>query len=97
MLPAVQLGKKRAARRPQKLASASPAGASLIFLSDSVSGKRFLVDTGAALSVFPHISKRPSFGPKLIGADGRPIPAWGRQQMRLSFSGTVFSHEFVLQ
>ena len=88
--------KKRQTRRPENLASASPVGASLLFLCDSLSGQRFLVDTGAAVSVFPHTSTLPSSGPPLVAADGRPIASWGRRQLQLSFSGNTFSHSFLL-
>ena len=96
MLSPLQLAKKWAAHRPQKLASASPAGAPLLFLHDKFSGNKFLVDTGAALSVFPHRSSSPPSGPPLVAADGRSIPSWGRKQFRLSFSNLCFSHDFVL-
>ena len=86
MLSALQLVKKRPAHRPQKLASVSPAGAPLIFLLDTVSRKKFLVDTGAAVSVFPHRSSLPASGPPLVAADGRPITSWGKCTLSLSFS-----------
>ena len=41
----------------------------LIFLQDSVSKQQFLVDTGAAVSVFPHRSSAATSGPLLAGAD----------------------------
>jgi len=40
-------------------------------------GKKFLVDTGAAVSVLPHRSAAPSSGVPLTGADRRPIASWG--------------------
>ncbi len=96
MLSPLQLAKKRSAHRPQKLASASPAGAPLLFLQDSFGGQRFLVDTGAAVSVFPHSSPLRSSGPPLVAADGRPISSWGRCKLQLCFSGHVFKHDFLL-
>ncbi len=96
MLPALHLSKKRPAHRPQELASASPVGAPLIFLRDNVSGKKFLVDTGAAVSVFPHRSSFPASGPPLVAADGRPIASWGKCTLQLSFSGHLFAYEFLL-
>ncbi len=50
----------------------------LIFLQDSVSKQQFLVDTGAAVSVFPPRSSAATSGPLLAGADGKPISAWGK-------------------
>ena len=96
MLPPLQLVKKRPARRPEKLASASPAGVSLLFLRDDITGDKFLVDTGAALSVLPHTSSRPTSGPSLVAADGRPISSWSHCRRQLSFSGVTFSHKFLL-
>ena len=96
MFPSLQLGKKRPARRPQKLASASPAGVPLLYLKDACSGSVFLVDTGVALSVFPHSSASPSSGPPLVAADGRSIPSWGCRILKLDFNGVKFSHKFVL-
>jgi hypothetical protein len=50
----------------------------LIFLQDLVSKQKFLVDTGAAVSVFPHRSTTATSCPLLTGADGKPISAWGK-------------------
>ncbi len=47
----------------------------LVYLHDANSKQDFLVDTGAAVSVFPHKSAAPSSGPALAGADGKPIPS----------------------
>jgi hypothetical protein len=44
-------------------------GGGMIFLKDDESKQQFLVDTGAAFSVFPHRS-----GPPLSGADEKEIP-----------------------
>ena len=44
----------------------------LTYLTDSLSNTRFLVDTGAALSVIPYAGNRPAAAdaPRLAGADG---------------------------
>jgi hypothetical protein len=87
----VQLG-KLASRR---LVSAVAPG-QLVHITDQFSQRRFLVDTGAAYSVYPHSS--PSFpgGPALSGAAGQPIPCWGERQLQLFFDGQVFSWPFLL-
>jgi hypothetical protein len=41
----------------------------LVYLHDSKTKEKFLVDTGAAVSVLPHTSKDPSTGPP---------PLWSR-------------------
>ena len=87
----VQVGGKLDRRQPTKLAATSatpqviamatamsfPTGSGLIFLKDQISGKDFLVDTEASLSILPHKSIEPPSGPKLSGANGLPIPACG--------------------
>lgn len=72
----------------------------LTFLTDDVTGTRFLADTGAAVSVLPH-TPHPAFrsehGPALAGADGKPIASWGVAHCRLSFGGRIFDNvPFVL-
>ena len=55
-----------------------PAGGSnLGFLQDSLSGRIFLVDTGAFVSVFPKIAPTPSAplsNTKLLTTSGSPLP-----------------------
>jgi hypothetical protein len=53
------------------------ANAGRIFLTDKFTHDRYLVDTGATLSVVPCTSKATLSGPLLKGADGQPIPSWG--------------------
>jgi hypothetical protein len=64
---------------------------SLIYLQDSVSNQQFLVDTGAAVSVFPHRSAAASSGPLLSGADGKPISAWGKVTKNSILASTLLS------
>lgn len=54
------------------------------------------MDTGASCSILPHrATTRPS-GPRLIGADGTEIPAWGSRQLTVCFGGRDFSFTFLL-
>jgi hypothetical protein len=53
-----------------------PANAGLIFLTDELINDRFLVDTGATLSLIPCTSNSSPSGPLLKGADGQSIPSW---------------------
>jgi hypothetical protein len=69
---------------------------SLIFLQDSVSKQQFLVDTGAAVSVFPHRSTTATSGLLLSGADGKPISAWGKVTKKLTFGLYTFIVSFIL-
>jgi len=54
----------------------------LTFLTDSLSNTRFLVDTGAAVSVLPYTGSRSCTatpdGPFLAGADRASIKSWGK-------------------
>jgi hypothetical protein len=49
----------------------------LVFLQDNNSNQKFLVDTGAPVSVLPHTESAAPSGPPLAGADGKTIPSWG--------------------
>ena len=72
------------------------AGGVLVVLRDEVSGKAFLVDTGASCSVLPFSSPATPSGPPLTGADGKNIPSWGSKQLTVRFSGRPFSFTFIL-
>jgi hypothetical protein len=83
-----------------KLASRGLVGAvspgALVLITDQLSNRRFLVDTGAAFSVFPYTSASSPSGPALAGAAGQPIPCWGEKQLSLSFGGKAFRWSFLL-
>jgi hypothetical protein len=87
----VQLGKLAS----RGLVSAVAPG-QLVHITDQFTQQRFLVDTGAAYSVFPHSSSGFPSGPALSGAAGQPIPCWGERQLHLSFGGQDFSWPFLL-
>jgi hypothetical protein len=68
----------------------------LLHLSDELSGPRFLVDTGASYSIFPHQPSHPVCGPVLKGPGGQTIPCWGEKQLPVQFSGRRFTWTFLL-
>jgi hypothetical protein len=68
----------------------------LVYLQDRTTEQRFLVDTGAAVSVFPHRSAAAPSGPPLTGADGRSIPSWGSIKKTLNFGLRTFICSFIL-
>ena len=72
-----------------------PANAGLIFLMDELTNDKYLVDTGATLSLFPCTSKNPPSGPLLKGADGQPIPSWGFVSKTVQFHGKLFTSNFL--
>jgi hypothetical protein len=51
------------------------ANAGLMFLTDELTNDRYLVDTGATLSIVPCNQNSSPSGPLLKGADGQPIPS----------------------
>jgi len=89
----LQLDKKLGCRREQVNALGG-----LIYLKDSRTGTGtdYLVDTGAAVSVLPHRSTAPPSRPSLVGADGKPISAWGTAKKTLTFGLRNFFCSFIL-
>jgi hypothetical protein len=77
-----------------KLNAISPGN--LLHLRDQLSGRHFLVDTGATYSIFPHRSSAPPSGPALTGPGGRAISTWGEREIPLSFDGQHFTWSFLL-
>jgi hypothetical protein len=72
-----------------------PATAGLIFLADELTNYRFMVDTGATLSIIPCTSNSSPSGPLLKGADGQPIPSWEFIQRTFQFQGKLFTSSFL--
>jgi hypothetical protein len=72
-----------------------PANAGLIFLTHELTNDRYLVDTGATLSIVScSINSSPS-GALLKGADGQPIPSWGFIKKTVQFQGKYFTSSFL--
>jgi hypothetical protein len=72
------------------------ASGQLVFITDQLSQRRYLVNTGAAFSIFPHSSSSPACSPALSGPVGQHIPCWGERQLTLSFNDKQFSCSFLL-
>ncbi len=68
----------------------------LVHIVDQLTGRRFLVDTGASYSIFPHRSTSPPSGPLLTGAGSQRIPCWGERAVQLDFHGRRFEWTFLL-
>jgi hypothetical protein len=68
----------------------------LVHVTDQVTSRRFLVDTGAAFSIFPHQSTAIPNGPLLSSPAGRNIPCWDERRLDLSISGHMFQLTFLL-
>jgi hypothetical protein len=67
----------------------------LVHIVDEASQRCFLVDTGAAYSIFPYFSPGKQSGPRLKDADGLHIPCWGERRLTLSFLGLLFVWPFL--
>jgi len=107
-LPGCQWPKKRVMGPPlpAKVATQNPRrgnvnaldnSASGFFITDSLSGRKFLVDTGAFRSLFPATAEnktrswtRPS------NANGSPIPMYGIQTIAIQAAGRSFTWDFII-
>jgi hypothetical protein len=69
------------------------AAKNLIFLQDTKHNFKFLVNSGASLSILPHSSPALPTGPHLVGANGKQIPAWGFRHRTVCFSGQNFEFD----
>jgi hypothetical protein len=67
----------------------------LVHIVDESTQRRFLVDTGAAYSIFPFSSTGKQSGPRLTGADGLHIPCWVERRLSLVFHGRRFEWPFL--
>lgn len=72
------------------------------FVTDLLSGRKFLVDTGAFRSLFPataedriSLSKHPS-NLQLIAANGSPIPTYGTRTIPIQAAERSFSWDFII-
>ena len=78
-----------------------PAGPStsthLVYLQDSLSSRRFLIDSGASVSVFPAPrSSSTSSGVRLLTADGSSLTCSGSRIIPLRFGDHRFEWPFQL-
>jgi len=85
--------------RRQEDVSSLPAGSTssaLIYLHDKLSNRRFLVDTGASISVFPSTTASSTSGVQLLTADGSTLTCSGSRIMPLRFGTWNCSWTFQL-
>jgi hypothetical protein len=68
----------------------------LLHLTDDISGRRFLVNTGASYSIYPHLSAAEPTGLPLRSPGGQAIPSWGEKQLEICFAGQKFVWTFLL-
>ena len=85
--------------RSSLVASAAGQLNSLLFLVDGYSAKRFLVDTGAAVSVFPASHQDIDSGSRtlsLVAANGSKIATYGTRKMKLRPENQDYTWPFIL-
>jgi hypothetical protein len=66
-----------------------------MFLTDELTNGRYLVDTGATLSIVPCNQNSSPSGPLLKGADCQPIPFWSFIKKIVQFQGKFFTSTFL--
>jgi hypothetical protein len=71
------------------------ANAGLMFLTDELTNNRYLVATGATLSIIPCHQNSSLSGPLLKRADDQPIPSWGFIKKTVQFQGQLFTSTFL--
>ena len=85
--------------RPSIVATAAGATNSLLFLVDGHSAKRFLVDTGAAFSVYPASLRDINGGShtrSLVAANGSNIATYGTRKMNIRLENQDYTWPFIL-
>ena len=100
MSPAMQF---RGAGKRQGRHSLAAMGAGrdcrLLFVSDSISGRRLLVDSGAQRSILPAQpvdTMAGGHGPRMDAANGTPIRTYGTRYVEVCFGGRHFGWDFVM-
>ena len=71
----------------------------LLYVSDKRTGQRFLIDTGAEVSVLPATpaQRRSNYtGPVLVAANGSSIRTFGKRSISLTFNARCFQWAFVV-
>ena len=87
------------AGRSPIVASAAGHNESLLFAWDSHSGRRFLVDTGAEVSVLPATgldTRTGQSGPSLKAANGSSIKTYGVHTTKLCFASCQYEWKFII-
>ena len=87
------------AGQPPVVASAAGLNKGLLFLRDKLSRRKFLVDTGAEVSVLPAtgLDKRTRpLGPCLIAANGSSIKTYGTNTLSICFASKTYQWTFTI-
>jgi hypothetical protein len=76
-------------------ATAASHPGTLFFITDAVSSRRFLVDTGSSFSLLPYTSRQRQHGPVLRAADGCRILCWGFADVPIKQEGEPYTWSFL--
>ena len=98
MCKAMCLVGKRA-DRASVVATASGLKDGLLFVRDEISGERFLVDTGAEVSVFPAtglITRTKQPGTSQVAANGSTIKTYGTRSIPLWLASKQYRWDFII-
>lgn len=71
----------------------------LLFITDTLSGRRLLVDSGAQRSILPAQpvdTMAGGHGPPMDAANGTPIRTYGMRHVEVCFGGRRFGWDFVM-
>ena len=88
---------KRTSRSP--VVNLVTSGSNLLYASDAHSGRRFLIDTGAEISVFPPgltQLRGPATGPSLVTANGSTICTFGQKRITFTLGKRLFTWTFTI-
>ena len=80
----------RTQKTSQQLASATGHTKGLLFLCDEISGRQFLVDTGAEISILPATRLDKRTGPVLLAANGSSIETYGTSTLSICFASNTY-------
>ena len=89
---------KRAGRSPIEALATGP-NKSLFFILDKTSGRQFLVDTGAEVSVLPATGQDTRMGqssPSLMAANGSSIKTYGVRTIPLRCTSKTYEWNFIV-
>ena len=99
MHPALLLEAIGKLQRRSPIASPAAGIHQLFFLDDALSKQRFLVDTGAEVSVVPaspHERHDPASFRSLVAANGSPIKCYGTRQVTFTIGAQNYTWDFLI-
>ena len=95
----MQLSGKLSSRPPVVASTAGYSPRRLFYASDRASGQRYLIDTGAAVSVVPARKEDISSGnpgPPLMAANGARIRTFGTRTLSLQLKSRFYEWKFII-